>query len=70
MRTHDHGEGGIDGGGHIRAPEVSRHQRLIDDGQDACGMKAQGVRRAFNTVVYFWGPVTQAARRKRLKRLA
>ena len=40
-RTHDHGEGGVDGRADIGAAEVDGHQRLVNDGQDA-GLRALG----------------------------
>jgi len=40
-RTHDHGEGGVDGRADVGAAEVDGHQRLVHDGQDA-GLRALG----------------------------
>ena len=37
--THDHSEGGVNGGGHISAPEVHRHQRLVANSQDTLQFK-------------------------------
>lgn len=31
--THDHGQGSVDGGGHVSAAEVDGHQGLVGDGQ-------------------------------------
>mmetsp|Transcript_19258 Transcript_19258/g.58140 ORF Transcript_19258/g.58140 Transcript_19258/m.58140 type:complete len:442 (-) Transcript_19258:83-1408(-) len=35
--TQDHGEGGVDGGGHIAAPEVHGHQGLVHHCQETLG---------------------------------
>lgn len=33
--AHDHGEGRVDGGGHVGHAEVDGHERLVNDGEDA-----------------------------------
>jgi hypothetical protein len=41
--AHDHGEGGVDGGGDVGAPEVDGHERHVADLEDARELVGRGV---------------------------